>query len=76
MKILFTKYSSLYVSIGFPGGLVVKTPPVNAGDVRDIGSIPASERSPGGGHGHPLQHSCLRAPWTKKPEGHSPRGCE
>ena len=66
MKILFTKYSSLYVSIGFPGGLVVKTPPVNAGDVRDIGSIPASERSPGGGHGHPLQHSCLESPMDKE----------
>ena len=36
---------------GFPGGSVVKTPPANAGDT---GSIPGSERSPGGGHGNPL----------------------
>ena len=34
--------------------LVVKNPPVNAGDIRDSGSIPGSGRSPGGGHGNPL----------------------
>ena len=39
--------------------LVVKNPPANAGDVRDTGSIPGSGRSPGGGHGNPLQYSCL-----------------
>jgi len=33
--------------------LVVKNPPVNAGDIRDTGSIPGSRRSPGGGHGKP-----------------------
>ena len=32
---------------------------VNAGDVRDTGSIPGSGRSPGGEHGNPLQYSCL-----------------
>ena len=41
--------------------LVVKNPPANAGDVRDLGSIPGSGRSPGGGHGNPLQYSCLVA---------------
>ena len=35
--------------------LLVKNPPANAGDVRDAGSIPGSGRSPGGGHGNPLQ---------------------
>ena len=30
--------------------LVVKNPPANAGDIKDTGSIPVSERSPGGGH--------------------------
>ena len=35
--------------------LVVKNPPANAGDVRDSGSTPRSGRSPGGGHGKPLQ---------------------
>ena len=41
---------------------VVKNPPVNAGDIRDVGSIPGSGRSPGGGHGSPLQYSCLENP--------------
>ena len=39
------------------------------GDVRDTGSIPGLGRSPGGGHGNPLQYSCLENPWTKKPGG-------
>ena len=34
----------------------------NAGDIRDVGSIPVSGRSPGGGHGNPLQYSCLENP--------------
>ena len=41
---------------------VVKNPLADAGDVRDAGSIPGLERSPGGGHGNPLQHSCLENP--------------
>ena len=55
---------------GFPGALVVKNPPANVGDVRDAGSISGCERSPGGGHGHSLQYSCLEnsmdrgARWT------------
>ena len=36
-----------------------KNPPANAGDVRDMGSIPGLGRSPGGGHGNPFQYSCL-----------------
>ena len=39
--------------------LVVKKPPAKAGDVRDMGSIPASGRSPGVGNGNPFQYSCL-----------------
>ena len=39
--------------------LVVKNPLVNAGDIRDAGSIPGSGRSPGGEHDNPLQYSCL-----------------
>ena len=39
--------------------LVVKNPPANAGDIIDAGSIPGLEISPGGGHGNPLQFSCL-----------------
>ena len=45
--------------------LVVKNPPANAGDVRDTGSIPGSGRSPGGGHGHPLQYYCLVNPMDR-----------
>ena len=39
--------------------LVIKNPPDNEGDIRDAGSIPQSERSPGGGHGNPFQYSLL-----------------
>ena len=42
--------------------LVVKDLSGNVGDVRDVGSIPGSGRSPGGGHGNPLQYSCLENP--------------
>ena len=41
---------------------MVKPSPVSAGDVRDMGSIPESGRSPGGGHGNPLQYSFLENP--------------
>ena len=41
---------------------MAKNPPANAGYVRDMGSIPESERSPGGGHGSPLQCSGLENP--------------
>ena len=62
---------SLAYHWGFPGVIltgasqvaqVVKSLPANAGDIRDVGSIPRSERSPGGGHGNPLQYSCLENP--------------
>ena len=42
--------------------LVVKNLPANAGDIRDVGSIPGSGRSPGEGHGNPRQYSCLDNP--------------
>ena len=45
--------------------LEVKNPPANAGDIRDVGSIPGMGRSPGGGHGNPLQYSCLENPMDK-----------
>ena len=43
----------------YPGGSVVKNPPANAGDARDVGSIPGSGRPPGVGNGNLLQYSCL-----------------
>ena len=45
--------------------LVVKNPPANTRDVRDMGLIPGSGRSPGGGHDNPLQYSCLENPMDK-----------
>lgn len=42
--------------------LVLKNPPASVGEVRDVGSIPGSGRSPGGGHGDPLQYFCLKNP--------------
>ena len=47
---------------GFPGGTSGKEPPANAGDMRDIGLILGAGRSPGGGHGNPLQYSYLENP--------------
>ena len=45
--------------------LVVKNQPANAGDLRDMGSIPGSRRSPGGGHVSPCQYSCLENPMDR-----------
>ena len=45
--------------------LVVKSPPANAGDIRDVGSIPGSGRTLVGGHGNPLQYSCLENPMDR-----------
>jgi len=44
---------------------VVKNLPASVGDLRDTGSIPRSERSPGGGHGNPPQYSCLENPMDR-----------
>ena len=42
--------------------LMVKNPPLHAGNMRDVGSVPGSGRPPGGGHGNPAQCSCLENP--------------
>ena len=44
---------------------MVKNPLANAGDTRDVGSIPVSGRFPGGGHGNPVQYSCLENPMDR-----------
>ena len=49
--------------MGFPGGIVVKNLAANAGD---MGSVPGSGRSPGGGNGNPLQYSCLDNPMDRE----------
>ena len=56
----------------FPGGAVVKNPPVNAGDVGDLGSILGLGRFPGG-NGNPLQYSCLENAMDREAwKGYSP----
>ena len=46
----------------FPGGSLVKNPPIKAGDT---GLIPGLGKSPGVGNGNPLQYSCLRNPMDR-----------
>ena len=48
--------------------MVTNLPP-NAGDIRDLSLIPGLGRSPGGGHGKPLQYSCLENPMDSDPSG-------
>ena len=45
--------------------LVVKNPPANSGDIRDVGLVSGLGRSPGGEHGNPLQYSCLENPMDR-----------
>src|SRR5574337_1264947 len=68
---LVTPWTAAYqapLSMGFSrqkywsGVLVVRNLPANAGDIKDEGLIPGSERSPGGGHGNPPQYSCQENP--------------
>ena len=60
------------VFLGFPGGSDGKESVCNAGDVS---SIPGLGRSPGEGHGNPLQYSCLETPHGQRSlVGYSPRG--
>ena len=44
---------------------MVKNLPANAEDIRDVSLIPGPGRSPGGGHGNPLQYSCLENPMVR-----------
>ena len=57
--------------------LVVKNPPANPGDIRDVGSIAVLGRSSGEGNGNPLQYSCLANPHRQRSlAGYSLRGCK
>ena len=55
----------VYMGITTQVAFMVKNPPANAGDIRDVGSTPGSGSSPGGGHGNPLQCSCLENPMDR-----------
>ena len=59
---MISVYNDASVSLGFPGGSVLKNPPANAGD---SGSIPGSGRSPGEGNDNPLKYSCLENPMDR-----------
>ena len=69
----FSLYDTYYHLIGLTYyirasqvALVVKNLPANAGDLRHVGSIPGLGRSPGGGHGNPLQYLCLENPTDRE----------
>ena len=56
------QYTTINQNKGFPADSVGKNPPADAGNA---GLIPGLGRSPGGGNGHPLQHSCLENPMDR-----------
>ena len=51
--------------MGFPCGASGKNLPANAGDIRDMGSVPGLGGSPGGGCGNPLHYACLENPMDR-----------
>ena len=58
--------------LGFPGSIVVKNLPANAGDTKDSGLIPGLGKSPRGGNGNPVRYSCLENPMERSLVGYSP----
>ena len=73
-----TAFKIFNLSLVFPGGSSGKEPACQCRlEVRDMGSIPGSGRSPGGGHGNPLQCSCLENPTDERSLAYySPCGCK
>ena len=69
-------YSETYITLGFPGSSAGKKKSTSsARDTGEVGSIPGWGRSPGGGHGNPLQYSCLENPHGQRSlVGYSPQG--
>ena len=53
------------LTLGFPGGTSSKELPATHRDLRDVGLIPESGKSPRGDHGNPLQYSCLENPMDR-----------
>ena len=71
----FLAFRTGKVSMEFPGGSDGKASAYNGRAERDVGLIPGSQRSPGGGHGNPLQYSCLVNPHGQRSlVGYSPWG--
>ena len=69
MAMCFRGNNSLFFEGASQVALVVKNPPAKAEDIGDMGSIPGSGRSPGGGHGSPHQYSCLENTIVEEPGG-------
>jgi len=68
------KFSNLPRNRASQVALVVKNPPANSGDIRDVDSIPGLGRSPGEGNGNPVQYSCLENPMDRSLVGCGPQG--
>ena len=58
----YLRHGCMYTDRTSRVALVVKNLPASAGDLRDASSVPGLGRSPGGGPGYPLRHSCLENP--------------
>ena len=63
--VLFWGITDSQQCINSPGGSVIKDVPASAVAAEDVGWIPGSGRSPGGGHGNPFQYSCLENPMDR-----------
>ena len=74
MKYHLTSRISKYLLITWTSqvALVVKNPPAKTGDTRDMGSVPELGKSPGGGHGNPLQYSSLENRMDRSLVGYHP----
>ena len=65
----------MHIIMSFPSGSLIKNPPANAGDARDMGLIPGLGRAPGGGNDNLLQYSLPgKSHGQRSLVGHSPWG--
>ena len=60
-----TIFFNLFINSILQVVLMVKNPPANAEDIRNVGLIPGPGRFPGGGHGNPFPYSCLENPMDR-----------
>ena len=71
--LIYVLHSLIYIAEkGFPGGTVVKNLPDNAGDEREVSSVPGWGKSPGGGNGNHSSILAWKIPWTEEPGGYHP----
>ena len=61
LKFYKVKLINTAAAVSFPGAVVIKNLPANAGDTRETGSTPGSERTPGEGKSNPVQYPCLES---------------